>query len=83
MPGEAARALAAGPVVDQRDACPVGAPCDDLVAEHGSRRRAPELLDVGAAEPAGEHAHRVVRRGHIREPGLSVSVEHDCAHAAS
>ena len=35
---------------------------DDLVAEHGARVRGVELLDVGAAQPAREDAHRA-RRG--------------------
>jgi len=41
----------------ERDALSPGA-SDDLVPEHGSRRRASELLDVGAAEPASEHLER-------------------------
>ena len=34
---------------------------DDLVPEHGAGRREPDLLDVGAAEPARDDVDRVVR----------------------
>ena len=59
MAGEAARAGAARPVVNQRDARAVGPARDDLVAQHGARRRAAELapevevrvLDPGASLP--------------------------------
>jgi hypothetical protein len=34
---------------------------DDLVPEHGAGRRAPDLLDVGAAEPARHHVDRADR----------------------
>ena len=66
--------------MDQRDAGAVGPLRDDLVPQHRSGRRAAELLDVGAAQPAREHAQRTVGRGRIREPGVSVCVEHDRAH---
>jgi hypothetical protein len=44
-------------VVDEGDPPPAGGLGDDLVAEHGSAVAGPQLLEVGAAEPAGEHAH--------------------------
>jgi hypothetical protein len=47
---------------------------DDLVAEHGAGRRSAELLDVGAAEPAGEHLERVLRLGQIGELRPAVSI---------
>ena len=75
VPGEAALALAAGQVVDERDAAAVDLG-DDLVPEHGAGRRAAELLDVRSAEPAGEHARelaRAVRLGDLRERGWPCS----------
>ena len=45
----------------------------DLMSEHRGRRP-PELLDVGAAEPAGEHLERRLRRGKIGEPRPPVRV---------
>ena len=80
MAGETALALAAGEVVDQRDARSVRPQRDDFVAEHRPGGRDADLLDVRAAEPAREHAHRLGRRGRVREAGLSVCVEHDRAH---
>ena len=75
-------AFAAGQVVDERDAPPVELR-DDLVAEHRPRGRGADLLDVGAAQPAGEHAdERAVPSG----SGTSASrrlprlVENDRAH---
>ena len=67
--------------MDQGEAHSIRSPRDDLVAEHGPGRCATELLDVGAAEPAREHAHRVAGSGRVREPGLSLCVEYDRAHA--
>ena len=58
VPGEAAAAGAAAGVVDQGDAAAVGGRGDDLVPEHGPGRGDADLLDVRAAEPAGEHAAR-------------------------
>ena len=52
--------LTASPVMHERDATLPNAR-NDLVAEHGSRWCASELLDVGAAEPTCEHLDR--RRG--------------------
>ena len=55
----------------------------DLVTEHGPAGRAAELLDVGAAEAAGAHAHeqagagRLGQVGELRQP---VRVENDRAH---
>ena len=75
MPGPALLALAAGGVVDEGDAASVGGLADDLVPEHGSVGGASDLLDVGAAQPAGEHAHelaRPVRLGYVRKGRLSV-----------
>jgi len=54
VPGAAAVALAARKVVDERDALAVLAPRDHLVTEDEPGRVGPELLDVRAAEPAGE-----------------------------
>ena len=82
VPGDAAGAFAAGEVVDQRDAGAVVTARHDLVAEHRAGRGEADLLDVGAAEPAREHADRIGRRGRVREAGLSVGVEHDRAHAS-
>ncbi len=62
VPGAAARARAARPVMDQRLASRRRAH-DDLVPEHRARGRAADLLDVRAAEPAREHLERRVRRG--------------------
>ena len=47
---------------------------DDLVAEHGAGRCSPELLDVGAAEPAGQHVERMYRLGKIGELRPAVRV---------
>jgi hypothetical protein len=40
---------------------------DHFVAEHRAHRRTPELLDVGAAEPAREHLERRFGLEHLRE----------------
>ena len=73
--GAALLAGAAGVVVDERDAAAVRGLGDDLVPEHGARRRAADLLHVRAAQPAGEHAHEIagpVRLGDVGEPGLAL-----------
>jgi hypothetical protein len=72
--------VAAGKVVDQRDRCSVARRATTSWPEHRPGRRDADLLDVRAAEPAREHAHRLGRRGRVREAGLSVCVEHDRAH---
>ena len=61
VPGAAARARAARPVVDERDRGRAAVAHDDLVPEHGPGRRAAELLDVRAAEPAREHLESAAR----------------------
>jgi hypothetical protein len=71
--GEAARALAARQVVDKRSASSVRKLRDHLVSEHRAGRRAPELLDVRSAQPAGQDADGLaaaVRLGHLGERGL-------------
>ena len=63
---------------------PVFEDADDLVPEHGAGGAAAELLDVGAAETAGEYADEVAgtcRVGNLGEPGQPVRVEDDRAHA--
>ena len=59
--GTAELAVAAGRVVDERDAAAVGGLRHDLVAEHRSGWGDTDLLDVGAAEPAGEDANELAR----------------------
>ncbi len=66
MPGATARALAAGQMVHERDPPSVHRR-NHLVAENAARRGASELLDVRAAQPAGEHRHRPLRLRHVRE----------------
>ena len=61
VPRTAELALAAGGVVDERDAPAVGGLRHDLVAEHDSRMGDTDLLDVGATEPAGEDADELPR----------------------
>ena len=81
VPRPAAVALAAGQMVDERDARPVGAQRDDFVPEHRPRGSTTDLLHVRAAEPAGEHGHRLAGgRRHVGKPGPSLFVEHDRAH---
>ena len=82
VPGQATVAFAAGQVVDERDAPPVELR-RHLVTEHRPRGRGADLLDVGAAQPAGEHPDEravPVRLGHVGEPRLPRLVENDRAH---
>lgn len=68
--------------MDERDPPPVRLG-NDLVTEDGSTASRTELLDVRAAEPAGEHVNELsatLRLGDVRELRLSCSVEHDGAH---
>jgi hypothetical protein len=81
--GAATLALTAGQVVDEDDALAAVALGNDLVSEHGSRRRSPDLLDVRPAEPAGQHTYELaltLRLRHVVQPRLPVAVEHDRAH---
>jgi hypothetical protein len=55
---------------------------DDLVTEHGAGLRDADLLEVGAAETAGEHLERRLRRRHVRDPRLPELVEDDRQHGA-
>ena len=74
---EAALALAAGRVVDERHAAAVVDLRDDLVAEHRAGVRRVELLDVGAAEPAGDDRARAspaVRLGHVARATRSLAI---------
>ena len=62
MPARQRVARAARPVVDERDARPVAvAPTTSCPSTVPGVRDA-DLLDVGAAEPAGEHLERRLRR---------------------
>src|SRR5581483_10039371 len=61
MTRAATLAVAARHAVHDRHASPVGRRADDLVAEHGACRAAPELLDVRAAQAAGEDVHELPR----------------------
>jgi hypothetical protein len=57
----------------------------DFVPEHGPRRSDADLLHVGPAEPAREHAHTLalsLRLGMVDEPRLARFVEDDGAHRA-
>ena len=80
--GQAALALAAGQVVDRARAAFRPHPARPPRARAPSRpARNPELLDVRAAQPAGQHAHRRRRGlGHLDEPWLSAFVHHHRAH---
>ena len=86
MPGEAAVALAARDVVDERDVPTVVELGDDLVAEHGPRVLRRELLDVRAAEAARDDPDdraRPLGLGHVRERRLSVRPDDHRAHRRS
>jgi hypothetical protein len=75
VPLAAALAGAAGEVVDERDALSGGRLGDDFVAEHLSSVLGLQLLQVGAAEAAGEDADglpRAVRLVDLREVRLPV-----------
>ena len=67
--GETAAAGAAAGVVDERHATAVGGRGDDLVPEHRARGGDADLLDVRAAQPAGEHGHEVAGRRRVRDVG--------------
>jgi len=84
VPGPAALAVAAGAVVDERDA-PAVRLRDHLVSEDRARGGDADLLDVRSAEPAGEHANELrvsVGLRHVRERRLSLLVEDDRAHGS-
>ena len=70
----AARAVPAWAVVDESDSLPVRRLPDDLVAEHPPRVGRVELLEVGTAQPTGEHVHELAaacRLVDLGEPGLA------------
>jgi hypothetical protein len=81
VPCPAARALAARPVMDERDALPVRLG-DDLVPEDDSLRGVADLLDVASAEPAREDAEdvRPLGLGQFRQLRLPGRIENDCPH---
>ena len=86
MARETTLALAAGGVVDERHAAAVVELRDHLVAEHRSGVRWVELLDVGAAQPAGDHAHERPRSpglGDVLERRSSPRSDDDGAHRRS
>ena len=67
----------------ERHTSALGGLGDDLVAEDIAGVGGVELLDVRAAEPAGEHAHELPRPlglGHVRERRLSVLPDDHGAH---
>ena len=67
----------------ERHASALGGLGDDLVAEDIAGVGGIELLDVRAAEPAGEHAHELARPvglGDVRERRLSVLPDDHGAH---
>ena len=69
--------------MDERDPPSVLRDGDDLVAEHGACARRGELLDVRAAEPAGEHPHELagpVGLREVRERRLTVLPHDHGAH---
>ena len=81
--GEAALARPARDMGDDGDAVPVLELARDLVPEHRSLRRAPELLDVGPAQPAGAHAHEqtgTIRLRDVPQLRFALPVEDDCPH---
>ncbi len=83
MARAAALALAAGEVVDERDASAAGRLGDDLVPEHRPGRGGNELLDVASAEPAGADPNalsRAVRLRNLPEPRVALGVDDDRAH---
>ena len=83
MPGAAAAAPTARMVVDERDPAPVCRLRHDLVAEHLARVRGHQLLDVGAAEPAGKHLHGLagaIGFRHLGQARPAGGVEDDGAH---
>ena len=72
MAGAAAVAVAARHTVHDGDARAVFEDALDLVPEHGAGEAAAELLDVRAAQTAGEYADEVAgtcRVGNLGEPG--------------
>ncbi len=67
--------------MDERHPAAVGGLGDHLVPEHSACVLGAQLLDVGAAEPAGEHADDVpLGLVDLREPRPARRVEDDCAH---
>jgi hypothetical protein len=68
-------------MVNERDAPPFGGLRHHLVPEHDAPRCAADLLDVAAAEPAGQHADDVAAGlGDLRRLGLPGCVEDDRPH---
>ena len=81
--GAAAVALAAGQVVDERDAVAFPVLGDDLVPEDGAGSRAADLLDVRPAEAAGAHGHELavpVGLGPVGDLRLPRLVQHHRSH---
>ncbi len=86
VPSEAACALAAAHVVDERHAHAVGGLRGDLVAEHRAGRCDIQLLDVRAAEAAREHADELahaVRLRHLGRPRRCLVPHGDGAHVGN
>jgi hypothetical protein len=78
----AAFTLAAWQVVNEHDATAVRIG-DDLVAENRTRGGVADLLDIGAAQPAGTHVHALpvpFRLCDLTQKGLPISIENDGAH---
>src|SRR5207237_3755806 len=80
--GPASLAFAAGTVVDECDAPALLRFRDHLVSQHRACELGPELLDVGPAEAAGEHAHLLswpIRLREVDQARRSGGVESDGA----
>ena len=67
--GETALARATRDAMQHGDAGTVLELAHDLMAEHGARRGAPELLDVGTAQAAGTNADERAWSGRLRQFG--------------
>src|SRR5262245_17808449 len=79
------RALAAGKMVDERNAASVCRPRHDLVPEHSAGRCRCELLQIRAAQPAREHVDQhtgAVGLVNLCENGLTGAVQNDRPHGA-
>ncbi len=55
--------------MDEGDAPAVGRLGGDLVAEDGAPVLGPQLLQIRAAEPTGQHAHELARPLGLRDVG--------------
>jgi hypothetical protein len=72
-------------MVDEGDAAAVRKLRRHLVSQDGPRSGAPDLLQVAAAEPAGQDTDDpaiALRLGHVCQARLTVLVQYDCAHVA-